>query len=65
MGNGSPSTTLCSYPIGRRKLLYGQLRAYVAKVFRGLTQHEESRIERGLLIADHVHMTISIPPKSR
>jgi len=41
------------------------LREYLGEVFRGLTQHEESRIEEGHLIADHSHMMISIPPKSR
>jgi putative transposase len=28
-----------------------------------LAQHKESRIEEGHLMADHVHMMISIPPK--
>lgn len=32
-------------------------------MFRGLVQHKESRIEEGHLMADHVHMMISIPPK--
>ena len=43
-------------PKNRRKVLYGD-------VFRGLAQHKESRIEEGHLMADHVHMLISIPPK--
>ena len=50
-------------PKGRRKVLYGQLRKYLGEVFRGLAQHKDSRIEEGHLMADHVHMMISIPPK--
>ena len=50
-------------PKNRRKVLYGQLRAHLGEVFRTLAQHKESRIEEGHLMADHVHMMISIPPK--
>jgi putative transposase len=32
-------------------------------VFRKLAGQKESRIEEGHLLADHVHMMISIPPK--
>jgi putative transposase len=32
-------------------------------VFRRLAQQKESRIEEGHLLADHVHMLISIPPR--
>src|SRR5450759_3632033 len=50
-------------PKNRRKVLYGQLRMHLGEVFRGLAQHKESRIEEGHLMADHVHMMISIPSK--
>ena len=50
-------------PKGRRKVLHGQLRVHLAEVFRSLAQHKESRIEEGHLMADQVHMLISIPPK--
>ena len=50
-------------PKGRRKVLYGQLRAHLGEVLRGLAQHKESRIEEGHLMPDHVHMMIAIPPK--
>jgi len=50
-------------PKCRRKVLYGQLRRHLGDVFRRLAQHKESRIEEGHLMADHVHMMISIPPK--
>jgi putative transposase len=50
-------------PKCRRKTLYGQLRVHLGEVFRALAQQRESRIEDAHLMADHVHMMISIPPK--
>ncbi len=50
-------------PKCRRKTLYKELRRYLGEVFRGLAAQKESRIEEGHLMADHVHMMISIPPK--
>jgi len=50
-------------PKGRRKLLYGQLRAHLGEVLRELARHRESTIEEGHLRPDHVHMLLSIPPK--
>ena len=50
-------------PKCRRKVLYGQLRRHLGEVFRNLAEQKESRIEEGHLMADHVHMLISIPPK--
>ena len=50
-------------PKCRRKKLYQQLRQHLGEVFRQLAQHRESQILEGHLIADHVHMLISIPPK--
>src|SRR3954468_23594868 len=50
-------------PKCRRKTLYQQLRQYLGEVFRKLAEQKESRIEEGHLMADHVHMMISIPPK--
>ena len=50
-------------PKYRRKVLYGQLREHLGKVFRQLAQRKESEIEEGHLRPDHVHMLISIPPK--
>src|SRR5215467_12327192 len=45
------------------KTLYVQLRPHLGEVFRKLAAQKESRIEEGHLLADHVHMMISIPPK--
>ena len=50
-------------PKCRRKALYGQLRKHLGELFRQLAGQKESRIEEGHLLADHVHMLVSIPPK--
>jgi putative transposase len=50
-------------PKGRRKLLYGQIRAQLGEVFRELARQKESKVEEGHLRPDHVHMLLSIPPK--
>jgi putative transposase len=50
-------------PKYRRKLLYGDLRRYLGEVFRELSIQKESRVVEGHLMADHVQMVVSIPPK--
>ena len=50
-------------PKCRRRTLYQQLRKHLGEVFRKLAAQQESRIEEGQLMPDHVHMMISIPPK--
>jgi putative transposase len=50
-------------PKCRRRTIYVELRPHLGKVFRRLAQQKESRIEEGHLLADHVHMLISILPK--
>ena len=50
-------------PKGRRKILYGQLRRELGEVFHELARQKECRIEEGHLLADHVHVLMSIPPK--
>jgi putative transposase len=62
------SKYVCKYhvvfiPKCRRKKLYGELRNHLGAVFRALAEHKECKIEEGHLMADHVHMLISIPPK--
>ena len=64
----SQSKWECKYhvvfiPKCRRKVLYGSLRKHLGEVFRKLAEQKECRIEEGHLLADHVHMMISIPPK--
>jgi len=50
-------------PKCRRRTLYGQLRQHLGEVFRKLAAQRECRVEEGHLMADHVHMMLSIPPK--
>ena len=50
-------------PKYRRKRLFGLLRRELGEVFHRLAQQQESRIEEGHVMGDHVHMLISIPPK--
>ena len=49
-------------PKCRRKTLYAQLRQHLGTVFHDLAKQKESKIEEGHLMADHVHIMISIPP---
>jgi len=50
-------------PKYRKKAIYGQIRQHLGEVFRRLGRQRESEILEGHLMADHVHMLISIPPK--
>ena len=50
-------------PKYRRKRISGTLRQHLGEIFRELAKQKESRIVEGHLMADHVHMCISIPPK--
>ena len=50
-------------PKYRKKTLYGQLRQYLGQIFRDLARSRESEVLEGHMMADHVHMLISIPPK--
>lgn len=50
-------------PKYRQKRLFYELRSHLGAVFRDLASHKESIVEEGHLLADHVHMLISIPPK--
>jgi len=50
-------------PTGRRKAVYGQLRAALGEVFREWAQQKESQVEEGHLRPAHVHRLLSIPPQ--
>ena len=50
-------------PKYRRKRLYGVVKRELGAVFHRLAVQKECRIEEGHLMAAHVHMLISIPPK--
>jgi putative transposase len=66
--SSSHSTWDCKYHVVfsckyRTKKLYGGLRQELRDVFVKLSLQKGCRIEEGKLMADHVHMLISIPPK--
>ena len=50
-------------PKRRRKALYGVMRRHLGDVLRELARQKECCVEEGHLMADHVHMLLSIPPK--
>ena len=50
-------------PKKRKKQLYGAVRRFLAKVFHELARQRGSKIIKGNMVQDHVHMLISIPPK--
>ena len=50
-------------PKKRQKVLFGQIRQDLVKIFHELANQKESRIVEGSLSIDHVHMCIEIPPK--
>ena len=50
-------------PKCRRQVLYGRLRQHLGGVLRELARQKECTVEEGHLLADHVHMLLSVPPK--
>jgi len=50
-------------PKKRKKILYGQIRKDLGKIFHELAEQKNSKIATGNLCPDHVHMCIEIPPK--
>ena len=50
-------------PKYRKKVIYGELRRDLGEVLRRPAQQRESEVEEGHLLADHVHIMLSIPPK--
>jgi putative transposase len=50
-------------PKYRKKKLFKELRKELGEVLRELARQRESEVLEGHLLADHVHMLISIPPK--
>ena len=45
------------------RTIFGVIKKRLGDVFHELARRRESKIEEGHLMADHVHMLISIPPK--
>ncbi len=50
-------------PKHRKKLIFCSLRKYLGEILHELASHKESKIVKGHLMPDHVHVCISIPPK--
>ena len=50
-------------PKFRKKDLYGELRKHLGEAIREMARRSGSEVLEGHLMADHVHMLVSIPPK--
>ncbi len=50
-------------PKYRKKVIFKGLRNYLGEVLKDLASQKGCEIEEGHLLADHVHILISIPPK--
>ena len=64
------SKWVCQYhvvfiPKYRKKAIYGSLRRHLGGVLRELALQRESEVVEGDLLTNHVHMMVSIPPKTR
>ncbi len=64
----SHTTWDCKYhvvfiPKCRRKALYYTLRKMLPEVLHELARQQESKIDKGHMMADYVHLLLSIPPK--
>src|SRR5215467_14172898 len=50
-------------PKYRKRSIYGWVRRELGPIIRDLAQQKESVVKERHLMADHVHMLLSIPPK--
>ena len=50
-------------PKYRKKVLYGKVRTFIGPVLHELARQKDSKIVKGNMVQDHVHMLIQIPPK--
>ena len=50
-------------PKNRKKVRYGKIRKYLGPVFHELASQRSSKILKGSMVQDHVHMLMAIPPK--
>ena len=62
------ATWECKYhvvfiPKYRKKAIFGTVKKRLGEVFHDLARRRECKIEEGHLMADDVHMLVSIPPK--
>ena len=59
---------LCKYhivftPKYRRKIIYNQMRADIQQIILDLCKRKGVEIIEGLMMPDHIHLLLSIPPK--
>jgi len=50
-------------PKYRRKVLYGQVREDIKEILKTLCRYKQVELIEGAVCKDHVHMSVSIPPK--
>jgi putative transposase len=50
-------------PKRRKKRIFGAVRKHLGEMLHELAGHKGSKIVEGHLMADYIHMCISIPPK--
>ena len=50
-------------PKYRRKVIYNQYRSSLGEIFHRLWSYKRVEIIEGHLMADHVHMLVSVPPR--
>ena len=50
-------------PKYRKKILYGKIRHQVGQILRELCRYKDVELVEGHLMADHVHMLLSVPPR--
>jgi putative transposase len=67
-GNLKHTKWECKYhvvfiPKYRKKNIYGWVRTELGPIIRELARQKEAVVEEGHLMADYVHMLLSIPPK--
>ena len=59
---------MCKYhivfsPKYRRKVIFNQIRKDIGEILKELCKYKGIELHEGHLMADHVHMLVSIPPK--
>ena len=52
-------------PKYRKKVLYGQIRNDVREIIQALCKYKSIEIISGAVCPDHVHLSVSIPPKMK
>ena len=50
-------------PKYRRKVLYGRIKKDVQEILKTLCRYKKVEIIAGAVCADHIHLSLSIPPK--